>query len=433
MLDPNFPLTTEINTKGYMQVGGCDLTELKQEFGTPLYVLDEETLRYSCRQYMESFMSYEGGAEVIYASKALSVVGVSQIIKEEGFGFDVVSGGELFTVLKTGVDPQKIYFHGNNKSVDEMNEGLAAGIGYFVVDNFDELTVLDELAEAKGIKQKILVRITPGVEAHTHDYIQTGKLDSKFGINADEFVDKFAEVQSKKNLDFKGVHVHIGSQILKLKPFSMAIEIVADVLIALKNKYKQEVEVLDLGGGLGISYMPKDNPPAVKAYAKMIVDTIKYKFSTDKLKLPKIVVEPGRSVVGRAGITIYSVGNIKDLKGIRKYVAVDGGMGDNIRPAMYNAEYDAVIANKVDQRKTDVVTVAGKFCESGDILLKDILIQPPEKHDVLAILGTGAYNYSMSSNYNNFRRPAMVLVKEGKAKVLVERESYEDLLRKQQF
>jgi len=430
LLEKNYPLTTEINTKGFMQVGGCDLTELKQKYGTPLYIMDEETLRANCREYMESIADYQPGAEVIYASKALSVVGVLKVIKEEGLGFDVVSGGELFAALKTGVDPQKIYFHGNNKSEEELLYGLKEKIGYFVVDNFNELDMLDKLAGDFG-GQDIIIRITPGVEAHTHDYIQTGKLDSKFGIHADEFYDRFDEIRSRKNLNFKGIHVHIGSQILEVKPFSLTIEIIADMLNNLKRKYKQEIEILDLGGGLGISYLPKDDPPTVAQYVKTMVETIKYKFNGHGLKLPKIVLEPGRSIVGRPGITIYTVGAIKDLKGIRKYAAVDGGMADNMRPITYSSVYDAVIANKISQRKNDIVTFAGKFCESGDILIKDILIQQPEKQDVLAVLCTGAYNYSMSSNYNNFCKPAMVMVKDGQETLLVEKESYDDLLAKQ--
>lgn len=432
MLEKNYPLTTEINTKGNMQIGGCDLAELKQKYGTPLYIMDEQTLRSACRDYMESVAGYTPGAEVIYASKALSVVGVSQIIKEEGLGFDVVSGGELYTVLKTGVNPKKIYFHGNNKSKEEILYALREKIGCFVVDNFSELELLNTLAADFG-GQDILVRVTPGVEAHTHDYIQTGKLDSKFGINADEFFARFKEIQNKANLNFKGIHLHIGSQILEVKPISLAIEIISDMLNNLKKKYRQEIEALNLGGGLGISYVHREDPPEVTKYIKTIVDTIEFKFKEHGLKLPKIILEPGRYIVGRAGITLYTIGNIKDIKGIRKFVAVDGGMADNMRPITYQAEYDAVIANKISQKKTDIVTIAGKFCESGDILIKDILLQQPQTDDLLAVLCTGAYNYSMSSNYNNFCRPAMVLVNNGEDRLLVERESYQDLIDKHKY
>jgi len=431
MVDENVPVTTEINNKGYMQVGGCDLIELKEKFGTPLSAVDEQTIRDNCRQYMESFADYQNEVEIIYASKALSVVGALKIIKEEGLGLDVVSGGELFVALKTGVSPKKIYFHGNNKSEAEIREALEAEIGYFVVDNFEEMDILNRIAAEKTIVQDIIVRITPGVEAHTHDYIQTGKLDSKFGIHADEFMKRFKDILGMHSLNFKGIHVHIGSQILELKPFTLTVEVVADMLKELKRKHNVEIDVLDLGGGLGVSYVAKEVPPKIKDYAKIIIDTIKFKFEDSKLKYPKLVIEPGRSIIARAGVTLYTVGSIKDLKGIRKYAAVDGGMADNMRPITYGAEYDAVIANKIGQRKNDIVTFAGKFCESGDIVLKDILIQSPAKHDVLVVFGTGAYNYSMASNYNNFCKPAMVLVNNREAKVIVKRETYEDITKNQ--
>ncbi len=425
----NMPLTTEITAKGNFGIGGCDTVELAKEFGTPLYVMDEETLRNSCRQYMDAFSKALPGAEVVFASKSMSVLGVLKVLKEEGLCIDVVSGGELYTALKAGFSPEKIFFHGNNKSAKELSEALAAGVKTIVADNFQEIALLDELAKEQDKKQEILIRVTPGVEAHTHEFIRTGQLDSKFGIHADKMVETLEELKKYKHVVFKGLHVHIGSQILEVNPFSYTIEIMMDLIKNIKEKNKLTVEILNLGGGLGISYLPKDTPPAVEEYAKTIAETLKFKAESLKIKQPRIMVEPGRSIVGPAGITLYTVGYTKDLKGIRKYIFIDGGMADNPRPITYQAKYDALIANKIEKKKTELVTVAGKFCESGDILIKDICLQPPQTGDILAVLGTGAYNFSMASNYNQALKPAMVMVNNGTSALLVKRESYEDLLR----
>ncbi len=427
----NLPLTTEINTKGHMNIGGCDTVALAKEYGTPLYVMDEETLRANCRQYMEALQEIYPDSEVIFASKSLSVLAILKIIREEGFGIDVVSGGELFLALQAGFDPVKIYFHGNNKSAQELTEALTAGVGTIVVDSEAELNLLDQLAGTAGKKQNILLRVTPGVEAHTHEFIKTGHLDSKFGVHADKVADLFPEIKKKKNLDLLGLHVHIGSQILESLPFSYSAEIVMDLVAQLKKKHGFETKILNLGGGLGISYMNRDVPPTIHEYIQKIVETLYYKAETLKIKLPRIILEPGRSIVGPAGVTLYIVGFIKDIKGIRKYVAVDGGMADNPRPITYQAQYDALIANKIEKKKSELVTVAGKFCESGDILIKDIQLQPVQTGDILAVLGTGAYNYAMASNYNQALKPAMVLVKDGQSRVIVKREKYDDLIRNQ--
>lgn len=428
MLEKNLPLTTEITIDRNMSVGGCDVVKLAEEFGTPLYVMDEETLRQNCRKYIEAFHSQYANSEVIYASKALSILSVLKIINEEGLGIDVVSSGELFTALKAGFSPEKIYYHGNNKSEEELKEAIKEKVGCIIVDNLFEMEMLDRLSKEAGVKTQIMVRVTPGVEAHTHTYVQTGQLDSKFGIHADEMVNAIKKIEKMKNLNFIGLHVHIGSQILDVRPFSVAVEIMIDLISEIHKKTKARVNVLSLGGGLGIAYMPKDDPPKVEQYVKTIVDTISYKMKEKDIELPKIIIEPGRSIVGNAGITLYKIGAIKDLKGIRKYVMVDGGMTDNPRPIIYQSKYDALIANKIEEKKTDLVTVAGKYCESGDILLKDISLQKVEPGDILAVLCTGAYNFSMASNYNQAFKPAMVMVNSGNAKIIYRRQTNEELI-----
>lgn len=428
----NMPITTEITIKGNMGVGGCDLVDLAKEYGTPLYVMDEETLRENCRTYLNSFHEQYPDSEVVFASKAQSVLGVLRIIQEEGLGIDVVSGGELFLALKAGFAPDKIYFHGNNKTPKELEEAMAANVGHVVVDNLSELELLNNLATQNNKKQKILIRVTPGIEAHTHDFVKTGHFDSKFGFHIDRVPEIIEEIKKKKNIDFQGLHAHIGSQILEVNPFSFAAEKMADLIFKIKKTNNINIPVLSLGGGLGISYLPKETPPTVEEYAKFMTNELKYRLEKYKLPTPKLIVEPGRSIVGRAGVTLYTIGAIKENKGIRKYLFIDGGMSDNPRPITYQAKYDALLANKLSARKTETVTIAGKFCESGDILIKDILLPKAETGETLVVLGTGAYNFSMASRYNQTPVPAMVLVNQGKAKVIVQRETYEDLIRNQE-
>jgi diaminopimelate decarboxylase len=424
----NYPISTEINTKGHMTIGGVDALELVEKFGSPLYVMDEQTLRHQCQMYVEALKKYPIQSEVIFASKSLSVLGVLQVIHQEGLGIDVVSGGELFTALKAGFSSSQIYFHGNNKTAAELSYALDSDIGYFIVDNISELELLDRLAKKKNVTAKILLRVTPGVEAHTHEYIQTGQLDSKFGIHADAVLNVVKLALTKKNIALEGLHVHIGSQILETKPYSLAAEIMMDLIAALQKKTGVEIKILNLGGGVGINYTQKDMAPEVAAFVDLLYKTLEYKARDHKIKIPKIILEPGRSIVATAGVTLYTVGVIKEIPHIRKYVAVDGGMADNPRPITYQAVYDAVVANKISEKKKEMVTIAGKYCESGDILIKDIVLQPIETGDVLAVLGTGAYNYSMSSHYNQSPRPAMVLVNAGVATEIIRRESFEDLI-----
>jgi len=416
MLAANFPITAKINNKNHLEVGGCDVMDLAKEFGTPLYAMDEATLRDRCRQYLKHFRAHYPNTDIVFASKALSNIGISRVIANEGLGFDVSSGGELFTVMRAGADPRKSYFHGNNKSPREIREGLEAGIGRFVVDNEAELERIGQTAQQIGLRAHILFRINPGIEAHTHEFIQTGKIDSKFGIPRDQLDGMVAKVKGMKLVDLVGLHAHIGSQILDVKPF------VAEAELLLEQIKKYGLEEMNLGGGLGIAYLPQHQPPAIEHFAQEIARALKGKTSA------RLVLEPGRSIVGTAGITLYTVGGIKEIPGIRKYVFVDGGMADNPRPILYDAKYDALIANQPAAAAQETVTLAGRFCESGDLLIKDLSLPRIAVGDVMAVACTGAYNYSMASNYNRVGRPAMVMVNNGDAAVMVKRESYEDLI-----
>ncbi|GBR76262.1 diaminopimelate decarboxylase [Candidatus Termititenax persephonae] len=427
------PLTSGISVHNNLEIGGCDLAQLAEQYGTPLYIMDEETLRANCRAYLRSFTENYADTMVAYASKALSVAGILQISGEEGLGVDVVSGGELHIALKSGIAPAKIILHGNNKSPQELETALQAEVGLIVVDNAAELQKLEETAARLSKQASILLRVTPGIEAHTHDFIKTGGFDSKFGVHIDQVCTFLKEVQRCRNIDFRGLHTHIGSQILDVNPFSFAVEKMTELIEKIQKHNQLEVKILNLGGGLGISHLEKETPPPVAHYAKTICSEIKYHFAKRRLPLPQLIVEPGRSIVGRAGVTLYTVGAVKDNKNIRQYLFVDGGLSDNPRPMLYGAKYTADLVGKLSARKTERVTVAGKFCESGDVLIKDIYLPPAAAGDLLVVYATGAYNYSMSSNYNQNPRPAMVLVNGGKSRVLVRRETYADLLARQEF
>jgi len=412
----SLPLTAKTNKNGHLEIGGCDAVELAREFGTPLYVIDEKTLRDRCRGYVDSFKQAYSNSEIAFASKALCVTGLTKIIAGEGLGFDVSSGGELYTALKAGADPKKIYFHGNNKSEREIAEGLDAGIGRFMIDNEQELGNLERLAQQKGSRAHVMVRVNPGIEAHTHEFIQTGKIDAKFGVPLDQLELFVAAVRKCKMVQLIGFHAHIGSQILDVKPF------VAEAKLLLDLTLKYKTAEIGLGGGLGISYLPEQRPPALGEFAAAIARELKGKTEA------KLILEPGRSIVGQAGVTLYTVGVVKEIAGVRKYVIVDGGMADNPRPILYDAEYEALLANKAEAKAEEKVRVAGRFCESGDILIKEAALPRVTPGDILATTCTGAYNYSMASNYNRVPRPAMVVVNNGRASIVVKRESYEDLV-----
>lgn len=423
----NLPVTAIINKLGHLEIGGCDTVVLAEKYGTPLYVIDENTLAQRAADYRDTLKQFYPNSLVVFASKALSNVGILKIFSEEGFGVDVSSGGELFTAIKANVDMKKVYYHGSNKSREEIETAVYRGVGRIVVDSIDELNFLGTILQGKGKKADILFRVNPGIEAHTHDYIKTGQTDSKFGIAKDKVAEAVRTASGTKNINFVGLHAHIGSQILDTKGFLEEVSVLLSLSKKIKDELNVEVKEINIGGGVGIQYT-NEKPLDIKIFVKVIAEKMKETSKKLGLSLPKLIIEPGRSLVGQAGVTLYSVGNTKNIPGMRKYVSVDGGMGDNIRPSLYQAKYAAVLANKMNDKGKEKVTIAGRYCESGDILIKDISLPKMERGDVIAVLGTGAYCYSMASNYNRVPRPAMVMVSHGNAKLILKRETYEDLL-----
>ena len=424
------PVTTKVNQEGHLSIGGCDLVNLAEKYATPLYVLDEETVRAICRDYKNAFSSYEK-VRMMYASKALCSLATSALIASEGFGFDVVSGGEIYTVYKAGVDMSKVLFNGNNKSVDELLLALDVGVGRISVDNFFELSLLDELAASKNKTVDILLRITPGIECHTHEYIQTGHLDSKFGFDLtqiDEAVDLI--LNQYKNLKLHGLHAHIGSQIFETKVYHDEIEILVKELARLDKKFGLKLDEINIGGGLGVKYTESDVPPSTFEIADVILKSLNASIEKYGIEPPTLFLEPGRSIISTAGVTLYTLGSSKQVPNGKKYFAVDGGMADNARPSMYGAEYLAGVANKPDSELSQNVTIAGRFCESGDILIKNIKLPELEEGDILCVFNTGAYNYSMASNYNRVQKPAAVLVNNSQSDIIINRETLDDLISK---
>ncbi|GAB6935475.1 diaminopimelate decarboxylase [Calditerricola yamamurae] len=423
--------TSRINEKGHLEIGGCDTVELARIFGTPLIVYDEALIREKCRAFVEAFRKTGARFQVAYASKAFCTVAMCQLAAEEGLALDVVSDGELYTAQKAGFPPERIHFHGNNKTPEELVMALDVGIGCVVVDNFHELAMLADMARERGQRVNILLRVTPGVEAHTHAYIQTGQEDSKFGfdIGSGMAVEAVKRALSAPALALVGVHCHIGSQIFETEGFVAAISRVMAFLDAVRAETGYVAAVVNLGGGFGIRYTENDAPLPVAAYVEAIVSAVRRECGARAYPEPEIWLEPGRSIVGEAGTTLYTVGAVKVIPGLRTYVAVDGGMADNIRPALYQARYEAMLANRGWEKPTETVSIAGKTCESGDMLIWDIALPPVRPGDLLAVSCTGAYTYSMASNYNRLRRPAVVFVRDGRAKVVVRRETYDDLVR----
>lgn len=422
--------TSEINDKGHLQIGGVDTTVLAQEFGTPLYIVDEGLVRQRAREFVEAFKATGLKFQVAYASKAFSVMAMCAIAEQEGLSLDVVSDGELYTALQAGFPVERIHFHGNNKTPEEINMALDAGIGCFVVDNFIELSLLNALAADKGKVANVLLRITPGVEAHTHDYISTGQQDSKFGFDLGNGTAFRAIEESLKlsNLNLLGVHSHIGSQIFEVEGFGMAVDKVAKFAVQVRDELGKTFSVINVGGGFGIRYVDGDAPLPLATYVNAIADAIISNFTAASYPTPEIWIEPGRSMVGDAGTTLYTIGTNKEIPGVRKYIAVDGGMTDNPRPALYGSKYDALLANRANEANEETVSVAGKCCESGDMLIWDLELPKSESGDLLAVFCTGAYNYAMASNYNRIRRPAVVFVKDGEASLAVKRESLENIV-----
>ncbi len=424
-----FPLTAVVNDKGHLTIGGCDSIELAEEFGTPLYVFDELSLRNKCAEFKAEFGQRYADTTVIYAGKAFINKALALILKEEGLGLDVVSGGELSIAHSVDFPLDGVYFHGNNKSAEELRLALEWKVGRIVVDNFHELAMLAEIAEERGCIPDVLLRLSPGVDPHTHKHATTGIVDSKFGFPLSSGDEAVAQIVSAPNLNLVGLHFHLGSSIFEIKPYQEAIGIILNFASAMGQKYGFELRELNVGGGFAIQYTLDSPAPPISAFAEAVASTITSKCRELKLALPRLIIEPGRSIVGRAGVALYRVGVVKDIPGVRCYVSVDGGMADNIRPALYGAKYEAVVANKVLAKKAGKVTVAGKFCESGDILIRDISLPSVAAGDVLAVADCGAYCLSQASNYNASLKPAVVLVKEGKARLIRRRETFEDLAR----
>ncbi|BAH05587.1 diaminopimelate decarboxylase [Clostridium kluyveri] len=415
-----------------LYIGGISTEKLIEDYGTPLYVIDEKLVRDKCRRYYKAFKAHKNN-KVTYAGKAFLNLAMCQIINSEGLYLDVVSEGELYTALKSGFPMEKIYFHGNNKTLEEIEMGIDLEVGRFVVDNLYEMDKINSLAKEKGKIQKVLLRITPGIEAHTHEYIKTGQIDSKFGftmING-EIIDVVKKAISLSNIKLTGIHCHIGSQIFETKPYEDEVEIMLKLVRKIKDETGYEVEELDLGGGFGIYYTPEDKPKTVEDFCSIILERAEMKSKELGIRVPSLVIEPGRSIIGNAGTTLYTIGAIKEIPGVRKYVSVDGGMVDNIRPALYNAPYECTVANRVEDDSKEVVTIAGKCCESGDVLIKNVQLPKVQSGDILAVFTTGAYGYSMASNYNKIPIPAVVLVKNGQSRLISKRQSFDNMIENQ--
>lgn len=423
------PLTADVNDQDHLVIGGCDVVALTKEFGSPLYILDEQTLRTACRQYKQSFAKhYPGDSLVVYASKAWNCLAVCAIAKQEGIAIDVVSGGELRTAMAAGVKGDMLYFHGNNKSKEELALGFEAD-ARIVVDNWHELKTLNQIASDAGRQATILLRLTPGIECHTHEYIQTGHIDSKFGFDPDQLEEVFEYIAKQgSRINCIGLHAHIGSQIFELQPHHD----LAGVMMRwfqTASQYGITIKEVDIGGGLGIRYTESDDPPSIDEWSKTVCESMVAVCEKNNLPFPRLLCEPGRSLIGSACVTAYTVGGQKNVPGIRNYVSVDGGMSDNPRPITYQSVYRVLGASKMSAPLSETATLAGKHCESGDVVIHGASLPTLNAGDVLAVPATGAYNYSMASNYNRVPRPAAVLVKEGGADLILRRESYEDLVR----
>ncbi len=421
-----------VNEKGHLTIGGLDTLELAAEYGTPCYVVDEDQIRKNCRAYVKSIEdNYAGNGMVIYASKAFNCLEMCRIIKSENMGLDVVSGGELYTALKAGFDPSKIFFHGNNKTLDELAFAVKENVGRIVVDNIFELESLSAEAKKQGKTVNVILRIKPGIDAHTHSFVKTGQIDSKFGfaLETGEAMQGVKAAIAAHGICFKGVHCHIGSQIFDVSPFEHAAEVMVGFMAQIKAETGVEPEELDLGGGFGIKYTEGDAPLAYGEYMAEVAGVLKAACQKHGLKTPFVIIEPGRSIAGAAGITLYKVGAVKEIPDIRTYVSIDGGMGDNPRYILYQSAYEIICANKASEPKTKEITLAGRCCESGDLIQEGAMIQEVEPGDIVAVFSTGAYNYSMSSNYNRIPKPPVVMVSGGKSRVVVKREAYEDVVR----
>jgi diaminopimelate decarboxylase len=416
---PVYPAGSRVNERGHLEIAGCDLVELADRFGTPAYIYSEDDIRGRTREYVRAFEERTDAFEVIYASKALPATAAYRVMREEGLSVAVASGGELRMALAAGFDPARIHLHGNNKTEAELSYAFEAGVGHLILDSFDEIERAEWLLERP---QRVLIRVTPGIKPSTHDYVQTGQLDSKFGFGlADRLAEQAVErVRESAHLELVGLHAHIGSQIFELEPYVKAIEVIADFCDAVDLR----LELLNVGGGLGIAYLDTDEPPEIDDYVEVKVAGVRRVFDP----APRILVEPGRSLVGNAGVTAYRVGTVKEIPGVRTYVAVDGGMSDNLRPMLYGARYEAVVADRAGETPDTLATIAGMHCESGDVLVRDTELAAPTVGDLLVTPATGAYGYAMANNYNGVPRPPVIFCRDGDARVVVRRETWDDLL-----
>ena len=434
------PITSKTNKENHMEINGIDFFDLVKKYNTPLYVYDIETIKHQCREYVNNF-DFDGiDSNIIYASKAFNCIAMCRLVKKEGLSIDVSTGGELFIALESGFDPQNIYFHGNNKSEEEIEYGIKSKVGCFIADNFEELRLLDTAASKSRIIQDILLRITPGIHASTHEYIQTGNEKSKFGfgLSGGIALEAARTALSLKNLKLRGIHSHIGSQIFNVEPYEKLIGVQFKLLAEIRKNLGAELDWLNIGGGLGVQYTPDDTPTSIKDFALLIKNAIGYYSKKYNIGIKKLMLEPGRSIAGNAGISIYKVGVVKEIPGVHNYISVDGGMSDNIRPVLYGAVYAPFIANRMNETQENndktgwkKYTIVGKHCESGDILVEEAYLPQIKAGDFILLATAGAYCYSMSSNYNGQTRPAIVAVENNRDHIWIERESYKDLIKGQ--
>ncbi|MBN1298636.1 MAG: diaminopimelate decarboxylase [Actinobacteria bacterium] len=442
-----FPVTAAINDERKITIGGCDVEDLKAKYATPLYIVDIATVKKQCSDYLKYFTFEDFSSEIIYASKAFCTIAMCQLIKQQGLSIDVSTGGELFIAIRSGFDPKKIYFHGNNKSIDEINFGIDYKVGTFIVDNFEELKAVNEIAGQKECTQNIMLRITPGIKAHTHKYIQTGAIESKFGFSLfnGDAMEAVKKASSLENINLIGLHAHIGSQIFNIEVYDRLIEVMSAFISEIKKETGIEITHLNIGGGLGIKYVITDEPTSIQKLSKTVHEALLKYTGKYGIKIDKIYLEPGRSIIGNAGVTLYESGTIKEIPGIKNYIAVDGGMSDNIRPILYQAKYEAFIATRADYlagindgellpdyaeadgKSRIKYNIVGKHCESGDVIIEDARLPEVKRGDIILVTATGAYCYSMSSNYNGQPKNAVIAVEDGSSWIWVSRQAYEDL------
>ena len=405
----------------------CRLEDLASKYGTPNYIFSENIIREKCREYINAFDKCNIDYEVLYAGKAFLVQTLAHILNEEGMSLDASSGGEIYMALEGGFPAERVYFHGNNKSKEEIYFALEKNVGTIIIDNLCELELVEQIASILNKRVNIMVRIIPGVDANTHEKIRTGQVDSKFGIPIQDFLNFFPAIIAKKHLIYQGIHCHIGSQLLNMQSYHLAAGEMIEMIKSIEENYKVKTNILNLGGGLGVRYTQEDVPLSISEYVIQLVDRVKEICHEKQLAVPKILVEPGRAIIAEAGITLYTIGAIKEIKGLKKYLIVDGGMADNPRPSLYDARYEALIVNKFAMKPSETVTVAGRYCESGDVLIENISLPRAECGDLMVFFTTGAYHYAMSSNYNGFPRPPVILANNGKHGLMVQGETYQYL------